>query len=100
MKRGEVGGRLFQAGLTPFFLDLLHRTFPLNVADLSFRNTSRWRNTACDHLVVRLDAELEHVWQRVGISGVDRPTPKCLIVVIVFEVLGIHPIGKHRRKDH
>src|SRR6185503_15952433 len=76
----DVIGYLPAPGLAPFLLELLHRALPQNRLfartewrQRFLRHAGRGRYAARDHLVVALDAELEHVRNRVGLLRVDRP---------------------------
>ena len=78
---------LLQPGVAPLLLDLLHGSLPRYPAMLALRNARRWGDAARDHLVIRLDTELEHVGHGIWLLGIDCPTPERLVVLIVFEGL-------------
>src|SRR4029434_5564691 len=87
---------LLQPGVAPLLLDLLYRSLPHYPPDLALWNLRRWGDAARDHLVIRLDTELEHVRHGIRLLCVDRPTLERLVVLIILEGLRVRPRHEHR----
>jgi len=100
MSGSDIVSDLFEPGVAPLFLDLLYSPFPGYPAVLVLWNARRRGDTARNHLVIRLDTELEHVGHGIWLLGVDCPTSESLVVLIVLEGLRTHTGPEHGHNNH